>query len=766
MLKIQIEGIVQGVGFRPFVLKMALKYDIKGYCLNNSKGVLIIAQSKDKAKLDLFCKALLDNPPKAAFIQKFHKQDFNTNKIFCDFQILKSEDKDQKTAIIPADIALCKDCLKEFLNPKDRRYLYPFISCTNCGGRYSLISSLPYDREKTAMKDFKMCKACQEEYDNPNSRRFHSEINCCKDCGPRLYFTKELKSTNLLDSKISIFSQKNPLQDAIKALKNGEILALKGIGGYTLICDAYNKEAIERLRERKKRKKKPFALMLENISKAKEILTLQEEEIALLTSSKAPILLSSKLKKNANLLPLDVIAPSLKTLGVILPYTPLHYLLLKEFKNPLVFTSANLSGEPIIKSFSELCEKLEGVCDGVLFYNRDIFNAIDDSLVQFVRGKEQVLRRARGYALDISEIFPLDTEENFASLGAEQKSTFCFYHSNRTLLSPHLGDLNNLDTFTNFKNTLELFTKTYEATPKTYVLDLHPNYHQRHLLENQKYIEVQHHFAHLLSNIAENQISSKTIGVIFDGTGYGNDGKIWGGEFLEWNPNTPLEFKKIGSFAPFKLLGGERAIKDIRRLGLEGIFTCFKEDYTSLKLPLLQDFSKEELELFYSLHLSKIPPVCSSVGRLFDMVGAILGVCKNNSYEGEAGSILQSLATECKAKATPYSFSFEKGVVHWQKILEQILKDLQNSTPLEQIALKFHFTLAKIIAYVIKSLYKEKEVSIALSGGCFANSLLSEFTLKELAPFKVYLNHKIPCNDGGISYGQAYFMHLAKDSKI
>ncbi|PZT48905.1 carbamoyltransferase HypF [Helicobacter valdiviensis] len=761
MLKIQIEGIVQGVGFRPFVQKMALKYGIKGYCLNNSKGVLIIAQNKDTKKLEDFCNTLLNNPPKAALIQKFHKQNIPSYEDFCDFQILKSQDLDKKTAIIPADIALCKECLKEFLNPKDRRYLYPFISCTNCGGRYSLIHSLPYDREKTSMRDFKMCKTCKEEYEDINSRRFHSEINCCKECGPKLYFTKELKNTDLLDSKISLPLQENPLQEAIAALKRGEILALKGIGGYALVCDAYNKEAIKRLRERKNRKSKPFALMFENISKLQEILDLQEEEITLLSSPKAPILLSRKLKKEANLLPLDVIAPSLKTLGVILPYSPIHHLLLREFKNPLIFTSANLSGEPIIKNFSELSKKLSCVCDGVLFYNRDILNAIDDSLVQIIDGKEQILRRARGYALDISTLCKIETKEDFASLGAEQKSTFCFCHSHRTLLSPHLGDLNTLDTFLNFKNTLELFSKTYKSTPKTYVLDLHPRYHQRNLLEGKQSIEVQHHFAHLLSNIAENQIQNKTIGVIFDGTGYGSDGKIWGGEFLEWNPKTPLEFKRIGSFAPFKLLGGENAIKDIRRLGLEGLFASFQEDYTTLKLPLLKEFSKEELEVFYSLHFSKITPICSSVGRLFDMVGAILGVCKNNSYEGEAGSILQSLVMECKTKAIPYSFSFENGIVHWHTMIKQITKDL-NKIPLEQIALNFHYTLAKVIKEVICHATKEK-VSIALSGGCFANALLSELTIKELAPFKVYLNHQIPCNDGGISYGQAYFMYLLQN---
>ena len=563
-----IKGIVQGVGFRPFIYKIANKYRLKGYVLNNNQGVKLCIQGEEK-NLHFFLKSL-KNPPNSARIDSITQKELKTSPNFSSFEIKKSLEESFKSAIIPADIAICKKCKKELFNPKNRRYLHPFISCTDCGGRYSLIASLPYDRNKTAMADFIMCKACQKEYESPASRRFHSEINCCPNCGPKLFFTRDFNPQKLPDSQIIPFLNtiKNPLESFILALKNGEILAIKGIGGYTLVCDARNKKAILNLRKRKNRPKKPFAIMCKDTKMAKQFAILTPKEINVLNSPIAPILLSQA--KDSSL-PLDAIAPNLNTLGIILPYTPLHHLLFMYLDFPLIFTSANLSGEPLLKDYYQICEKLQNVCDGILLYNRDIFNPIDDSLVRVIHQKTQILRRARGYLCDVT--LPnkhYKRSSNFITLGAQQKSTFTFHFRGKTLLSPHLGDLDNIDSFENFKKTLKLFSTQYATKINTFGLDMHPSYSQRHLVQHQnKTIFIQHHFAHLLSNIAENSIQKEVLGVIFDGTGYGTDGKIWGGEFLEWNPNNPVTFKHLWHFQPFYLLGGENAIKDTRKLAIE-----------------------------------------------------------------------------------------------------------------------------------------------------------------------------------------------------
>ncbi|WP_104722071.1 carbamoyltransferase HypF [Helicobacter mesocricetorum] len=756
--QILIKGIVQGVGFRPFVYKIATRYHLKGYVLNNTQGVKLCIQGEEK-NLKSFLKAL-KNPPNSARIDSISQKELKTSPNFQSFEIKKSLENSLKSAIIPADIALCKKCKKELFNPKNRRYLYPFISCTDCGGRYSLIHSLPYDREKTAMADFTMCKACQKEYENPASRRFHSEINCCQDCGPKLFFTRDFNPQKLPDSKIAPFlnTLENPLESAICALKNGEILAIKGIGGYALVCDARNKDTIINLRKHKNRPKKPFAIMCKDTKMAKQFATLNTQEIKVLNSPIAPILLSQT--KDSSL-PLEVIAPNLRTLGIILPYAPLHYLLFASLDFPLIFTSANVSGEPLLKDYYQICEKLPNVCDGILLYNRDIVNPIDDSLVRVIRQKTQVLRRARGYLCDVS--LPFKHSSNFITLGAQQKSTFTFHFSKKTLLSPHLGDLDNLQSFENFQKTLKLFSTKYAKKIHTFGLDMHPNYSQRHLVQPQdKTILIQHHFAHLLSNIAENSIKEEVLGVIFDGTGYGTDGRIWGGEFLEWNPNNPLTFKHLWHFQPFYLLGGESAIKDTRKLAIEALFVAFKTNYHQIKLPFIaslqNDYGANILEILYHLHQRQNQPLCQSVGRLFDIIASLCGAIEKTSYEGEGGMILESLAKYAlQNKKTPqaYTFKFQDSTIFWEIMIQEICNDLKNNIPKEQIALNFHFTLAKIIQTLT-----QKQQNIALSGGCFQNLILTTLTLKLLKNKSVFLNHQIPCNDGGISFGQAYFMQL------
>ncbi|WP_299547562.1 carbamoyltransferase HypF [uncultured Helicobacter sp.] len=760
-----LEGVVQGVGFRPFVYKIAKKYGIFGYVHNTTSGVTILAQGT-KRDLEDFQKAL-QTPPKVAKITKITRKEVQNMESFVDFEILQSTHESELKATIPADIALCKECLKEMRDSKNRRFNYAFISCTNCGGRYSLIKTLPYDRKNTAMAQFTMCKECQSEYENPNSRRFHSEINCCEKCGPKLFFAENLESFKNLPQSDFLVCEKfaslltpNPLKKAVEFLKEGKILAIKGVGGYALVCNGLNVNAILALRTRKNRPRKPFAIMCKDVEMAKTYANLGSLEI--LESNIAPIMLCDARENTP--LPLFAIAPNLATLGIILPYAPLHYLLFDAIDFPLIFTSANLSGEPIIKDFSKVVESLGDVCDGVLLYNRDILNPIDDSLVRTIlynnQEQMQVLRRARGFLCEID--LPVKSEKTFLALGAQQKATFCLKTQNKVLLSPHLGDLENVASVENFLNVQNLFVGQYHSVFKDFVLDLHPNYAQREFVPDlNKTKRVQHHFAHLLSNLAENHIKEPVLGVIFDGTGYGEDGRIWGGEFLSWNPKRPLEFKRIGHFDDFFLLGGEKAIKEIKRLGLSLVFESFKEEYKTLDLPLFREFSREHLEIFYTLQTSSSTKVsCNSVGRLFDGVSALCGACFQTSYEGEGGMVLESFALKALKKLkskriNAYSYEICGGVISYAMMIKEICRDLKQGVEASEIALKFHITLAGVIAQVAKD-YS----CVVLSGGCFQNALLTQFTLEKLKNKMVYLNKEIPCNDGGISVGQAYFMEL------
>ena len=767
-----LEGVVQGVGFRPFVYRIAKEFGIFGYVCNTTSGVTILAQGT-KGDLENF-EVALQTPPKVAKIIKISKKEVKNTKPFFDFRILQSSQEGELSATIPADIALCKECLDEMQNPKNRRYSYAFISCTNCGGRYSLIKTLPYDRQNTAMENFMMCKECQEEYEDPSSRRFHSEINCCEKCGPSLFYVDNLESFRDLEIPQSDFAvcqkftkkfMQNPIKRAVESLKKGKILAIKGVGGYALVCNGMHAEAIMLLRKRKNRPRKPFALMCKNIAMAESYVYLSALKKEILCSSTAPILLCEFKRENS--LPLSMIAPNLATLGVILPYTPLHYLLFEEIDFPLIFTSANLSGEPIIKDFSKIVKCLGDVCDGALLYNRDILNPIDDSLVHIIthdnKEQMQVLRRARGFLSEI--ILPLKSNQSYMAFGAQQKTTFCLKTQKKALLSPHLGDLESVASVENFLNTQKLFLTQYQIKPDNFALDLHPNYIQREFVgELDEIRQVQHHFAHLLSNIAENGIDDFTLGVIFDGTGYGEDGKIWGGEFLSWNPKVPLEFKRVVHFDNFFLLGGEKAIKDIKRLGLSLVFESFQEEYETLDIELFREFSKEHLDFFYKLNSKESSNArisCNSVGRLFDGVSALCGACLENSYEGEGGMVLESLALRAfksvKSKdLQPYTYFIKEGVVSYQFIIREICKELELGIETCKIALRFHITLAAIIAEIAKN-YS----CIALSGGCFQNALLTQLVLEKLRSKKVYLNKMIPCNDAGISVGQAYFMELS-----
>lgn len=751
-LEVLIVGIVQGVGFRPFVYKSAINNNINGFVKNTNKGVYILAQGS-KENIESFLDSF-NNPPQAAQIESINTKTIMSHTLYTNFQIKKSDNKDTKTADIAPDIAMCDDCKEELFDKQNKRYLYPFTSCTNCGGRYSIIKELPYDRDNTAMDIFAMCDDCKEEYNDINNRRFHSQINCCKKCGPRLIFT-EIFDYNNLDSSLNIESI-NPLQNAINAINNGHIIALKGLGGYTLVCDATNNKAIKNLRARKKRPTKPFAIMCKDISMAKLLAKISKQEEELLLSPQAPIVLCD-INKSHNI-PLHLIAPNLNKLGIILPYTPIHHLLCSQIQVPLIFTSANISGEPIIKDFKNIYKKLQHVCDYALTYNRDIINPIDDSLVRAINNQMQILRRARGFNNTINT---LNKEQNFIALGAEQKNTFCININNKTMLSPHLGDLYNIESLNNAKETIRLFTKQYNANINEFIADMHPLYSNKKLVtENSNLHTIQHHFAHLLSNIAENKINKKTLGIIFDGTGYGLDGNIWGGEFLLYDPKQPLKFRRIAFFESFYLLGGEKAIKDIRRLGLEGLFLAFGNQVFQIQHKLIDslkdEFGENAIDIFYKQHKSGKMPRCNSIGRLFDMVAILCNAIDKQSYEGECGMILESLA-ETSNITHGYSFKINNQTISIKEILLEIIKDIHNKESINNISKKFHITLVNIINEISK-LYAHEYEYIAISGGCFQNKLLT--SLIQQTNKNIYINKKIPCNDGGISVGQAYYMNL------
>ena len=756
-LEILITGVVQGVGFRPFVYKNAIDNNIYGFVKNNNKGVYILSQGS-KENIESFLNSI-KKPPKIAQIQTITTKNINTNTIYTSFCIANSNDDDIKMADITPDIAMCDDCKKELFDKQNKRYLYPFISCTNCGGRYSLIKELPYDRQNTAMDIFHMCDDCKKEYNDIKNRRFHSQINCCKKCGPRLIFT-EIFNFNNLDSRLNIESI-NPLQNAINAIKNGHIVALKGIGGYALVCDATNNKAIENLRKRKQRPTKPFAIMCKNIEQAKLLATINKTEVELLLSPQAPIVLcDANISQNISL---KLIAPNLNKIGIILPYTPIHHLLFNKIQTPLIFTSANTSGEPIIKDFKNIYEKLQNVCDYALTYNRDILNPIDDSLVRVINDKMQVLRRARGFNNTLN-IF--NTTQNFIALGAEQKNTFCISINKKNMMSPHLGDLHNVESINNAKETIKLFKRQYNANINEFITDMHPLYSNKKLItENSNLHTIQHHFAHLLSNIAENKIDKKTLGIIFDGTGYGLDGNIWGGEFLLYDPREPLKFKRIAFFENFCLLGGKKAINDIRRLGLEGLFLTFGNQVFEIQHKLIDslkhDFGDNAIDIFYRQHKSGKMPQCNSIGRLFDMVAILCNVIGKQSYEGECGMILESLAENSNIQHG-YNFTIKNQIISIKEILLGIIQDIQKAESTNNISKKFHVTLSNIVNEISKLYFKEYEC-IALSGGCFQNKLLTN--LIQANHKNIYINEAIPCNDGGISVGQAYYLKRKLSSK-
>ncbi|TRZ51310.1 MAG: carbamoyltransferase HypF, partial [Dehalococcoidia bacterium] len=573
LAKIGVRGVVQGVGFRPFVYRLAQEHNLKGWVRNTSGNVEIEVEG-DAATLENFLNDLETKAPPMARIEKVETT-FHPIKGYTDFEICPSLSQEGKYQLVSPDIATCEDCRREIFSPTDRRFGYPFTNCTNCGPRFTIIEDIPYDRPKTTMRQFKMCPQCQREYDDPLDRRFHAQPNACPECGPSL---------ELVDGNGNVVESNDVIKASSEFLKAGKILALRGLGGFQLAGDATSEEAVNRLRTRKRRPAKPLAIMMATLGEIEKHCLVSPEERKLLQSPECPIVLLRWKHSSSNVSP--AVAPNLKYLGVMLPYTPLHHLLLQETGLPLVMTSGNLSEEPIAKDNDEALRRLGGIADYFLLHNRGIFARYDDS-VYMVEGRPQAIRRARGYAP--YPIFLPFKSKPILACGAEDKNTFCLTKGNHAFLSQHIGDMENEETLEHFENTIELYKKLFRVQPEIIAYDMHPEYlSTKYALEvglesGLSLIPVQHHHAHIVSCLVENEVEGPVIGVAFDGTGYGTDGTIWGGEFLlaDWR-----RFQRVGHLEYVPLPGGAAAIKKPYRMALSYLYTLLGEDFSIDGLPI------------------------------------------------------------------------------------------------------------------------------------------------------------------------------------
>jgi len=758
LANISVRGVVQGVGFRPFVYRLAQEHNLKGWVRNTSGNVEMEVEG-DETALENFLSDLEAKAPPMAHIEKVEPV-FSSPKDYTGFEIHQSLSQEGKYQLVSPDIATCEDCRREILRPADRRFRYPFTNCTNCGPRFTIIEDIPYDRPKTTMRKFKMCPRCQREYDDPLDRRFHAQPNACPKCGPSL---------ELVDGNGNPIKSNDTIKAASARLKAGKVLALRGLGGFQLACDATSEKAVNLLRARKRRPAKPLAVMVATIEEIERHCSVSLDERKLLQSPECPIVLLRWKRNSSNISP--AVAPNLNYLGVMLPYTPLHHILLRETDLPLVMTSGNLSEEPIAKDNDEALRRLGGIADYFLFHNRDIYARYDDSVYMVENNKPQALRRARGYA-PYPIFLPFKSKQVLAC-GAEDKNTFCLTKNEHAFISQHIGDMENEETLEHFENTVELYKKLFRLEPEIVAYDMHPEYlstkYAQQVGAEQSLIltPVQHHHAHIVSCLIENEVEGPVIGVALDGTGYGTDGTIWGGEFLlaDWR-----SFQRAGHLEYVPLPGGSIAIKKPYRMALSYLYTLLGEDLSLAGLPL-SHLDPLELEIIkQQLKKGINSPLTSSAGRLFDAVSALAGVRGEINYEAQAAIELEMLAPnevgEFDTKSYPFSIVEHEGmkVVKLGELISTIVQDVKNKTPVPIISLKFHNTMAQMIAEMCKLIAGKTGITqVALSGGVFQNRLLLKLATAALQRegFKVITHHLVPCNDGGISLGQAVIANFA-----
>ncbi len=736
-LKIEVEGLVQGVGFRPFVYRLARKNNCNGYVLNKTDGVLIKIEGSRK-DTENFSKELRSDYPVVAWVENIHVEKDKIENLD-DFKILDSRDdlSDEISQISP-DIAVCNDCLRD-LKKQPRRLNFPFINCTNCGPRFTIVKDFPYDRDKTTMQVFEMCDNCRKEYNDISDRRFHAQPVACNECGPQY-------SLHLSDRTVNDFDQ--ILEVLTGLLVDGKIVAVKGMGGYHIMCDAHNEHAVKRLRNSKHREGKPFAVMFPDIDTIEEYAAVSAAEKDTLLSWRRPIVILNSKKELA-----FSVCAGFNTIGAFLPYMPVHYLIFERSNLPaVVLTSGNFYEEPIITDNDEAIKHLFKIADAVLTYNRDIFNRTDDSVVKIINNNECVFRRSRGYAPHPVNI-NLDTDGILAT-GAELVNCFCIGKGNQAILSQHIGDLKNYETYEFYTGTIEKFIRLFRVSPSLVVSDMHPDYLSTRFAESLKieHIKVQHHHAHIASCMAENKLDEPVIGVSFDGTGYGVDGNIWGSEFIIADLR---DFERYTHFDYIELPGGDKAVEEPWRTAVSYLYRYFGNDFYDLKLPFLESIERKKTDMILAAIDKKINcPLTSGAGRLFDAVAAITGICSISKFHAEAPMRLESVTAlnieEC------YDFEINK-TISFKNLFKELVIDIKEGISKSIISAKFHNTIIYVIFETLTKIRKETGIEkVALSGGTFQNKYILE-RLKTLLlhdKFKVYTQTGIPCNDGGVALGQ------------
>lgn len=735
-LRLEVRGLVQGVGFRPFVYREAKRHHLTGFVANTAYGAVIEIQGDE---VEPFINALRENLPSGARIDSVNTVPIDRTH-YTDFEIRQSLQGEGNTAI-PTDTALCAQCEREMRDPSDRRFQYPFINCAHCGPRYTILQIPPYDRVRTSMKHFSMCDACTDEYTDPNSCRYHAQPISCPDCGPTLC---------IVDARGSSI-QGNPIEEAAKMLVAGKIIALKGLGGFNLICDATNDKAVEELRRLKHRPSKPFAVMFDSLQEVHKYTNINKYEEDLIDDTIKPIVIVQA-KSSTNLS--AYVAPGLDRIGVFLPYTPLHRLLFDAIDFPLIVTSANVSDEPIMVTSKEVIACFSTALEGIVDHNRVIVNALDDSVVQAVKEKTVMLRMGRGHTPCVSQT-KHSSSKRVLALGAHQKNAIAIATGENLVLSGHIGDLESIQTQEYFERTIHTFERFYPAGRMAMMHDLHPHYYSTRYAVDQHYEHhgIQHHYAHVLACMAEHSLSQKVLAFAFDGTGYGADKTLWGGEVMIADVHS---FERIGWLKPFALLGGDRAIKEPRRIALSLLFESHTlEDILALSSPAVDAFLPHEIAQLHYMWSKKLnSPMCSSMGRLFDGVASLGGFVQTLEYEAQAGLMMEKYVDSSISE--PFAFHTVGGLIDVALMIQQIIELESSLSDKEEakriIASRF---LATVDAIICTFANQYPHLPIVVSGGVFQNRVLMEKLQRSLCDRNFYFQQKTPINDGSIALGQA-----------
>jgi hydrogenase maturation protein HypF len=743
--------MVQGVGFRPFVFGLARRRALKGQVLNNHVGVLIDIEG-ESSTIEHFIREIKLNSPPLSLIESVERCDNLDLAHYQDFRIVESSSNGERFTPISADIATCDDCLRELFDSKNRRYRYPFINCTNCGPRFTIIEDIPYDREQTTMRDFEMCAACRAEYENPLDRRFHAEPIACSVCGPQL----SLIDASGHDAELDGLDAEDTLKRVRRLLLSGKIVIIKGIGGFHLACDGLNAETVERLRRRKYREDKPFALMASSVEVVRRYCVVSKAEEDLLTSERRPVVLLER--RHDAVLP-EAVAPGVRTLGFMLPYSPLHHLILENLDRPLVMTSGNVSDEPVCYEDEDATKRLSNIADYFLLHNRRIHLRADDSVTRVRGGREMILRRSRGYApAPVKTAFKFERE--ILACGAELKNTFCLARDNYAFLSHHIGDLENLETLRSFTEGIEHYKQLFHLQPEIVAYDLHPEYlSTKYALAHDDVsnkVGVQHHHAHIASCMADNRAEGEVIGVAMDGLGFGTDGRMWGGEFFVADF---MDAERIAHLDYIALPGGAKAIREPWRMAAVYLHRALGDEFLNLNLPFVKNLDRRAWTTLRQMIMTGTnSPETSSMGRLFDAVSSLLELRNAVNYEGQAAIELEAIADS--QSSGRYEFEMEAGgkVIKAETVIRRAVEDLLNGMGAREVSARFHLGVAHLIKMVAHRVRDERHLNrVALSGGVFQNIFLLDNVCRMLRVdgFEVFTHSRVPTNDGGISLGQA-----------